>query len=54
MLQSGVLKPDQHQQQLVQQLSTLLQHLQVYSRAVAGYRSAKEEYNVSFWLAPAL
>lgn len=46
MLSAGVLKPDQHQQQLVLQLSELLQQLQEYSRQVEGYRVSRAAYEV--------
>lgn len=46
MLERGVLKPDQHQQQLVQELGALLQQLESYSSNVADYRVAREAYEV--------
>jgi hypothetical protein len=46
MLSAGVLKPDQHQQQLVQQLSELLKHLQQYSQQVEAYRVSRAAYEV--------
>lgn len=46
MLSAGVLKPDQHQQQLVLQLSELLQQLQEYSMQVEGYRVSRAAYEV--------
>ena len=47
MVSSGVLRPDQHQQQLVVQLASLLQQLQDYSRQVVHYRTGRAAYEVS-------
>jgi hypothetical protein len=46
MLSNGVLKPDQHQQQLVGQLALLLQQLQEYSGQVVQYKTARAAYEV--------
>jgi hypothetical protein len=48
MLSAGVLKPDQDQQQLVLQLSELLQQLQEYSWQVEGYRVSQAAYEVGY------
>lgn len=47
MLSAGVLRPDQHQQQLIEQLATLLQQLQAYSGQLVQYRAARAAYEVS-------
>lgn len=46
MLSAGVLKPDQHQQQLVGQLAQLLQQLKDYSRQIVAHRAAHTAYEV--------
>lgn len=46
MLSAGVLKPDQHQQQLVGQLAQLLQQLKDYSRQIVAHRTARTAYKV--------
>jgi hypothetical protein len=46
MLASGALSADPHQEQLVQQLSQLLEQLQGYSSAVGSYKSARQAYEV--------
>jgi hypothetical protein len=43
---AGVLRPDQHQQQLVAHLALLLGQLQQYSAQVKQYRAAREGYEV--------
>jgi hypothetical protein len=52
MLSAGVLKPDQHQQQLVGQLAQLLQQLKDYSGQVVAHRTARTAYEVG-WAAVA-
>lgn len=46
MLSAGVLRPDQQQQQLVSQLSDLLQQLQQYSRSLVQYRADRAAFEV--------
>eukprot|EP00879_Flechtneria_rotunda_P016456 GHRR01017220.1.p1 GENE.GHRR01017220.1~~GHRR01017220.1.p1 ORF type:complete len:250 (+),score=118.68 GHRR01017220.1:532-1281(+) len=48
MLESGHLKPDSQQQELVQQLSVLLQQLHQYIIDMAGYRTRKQEYEATY------
>jgi hypothetical protein len=47
MVQSGVLKPEAQQKELVMQLSALLQQLQDYTAALACYKEERLAYEVS-------
>lgn len=46
MVQKGMLKPEPQQQQLVMQLSALLQQLQEYTAALSSYQVKRQAYEV--------
>jgi hypothetical protein len=47
MVQSGVLKPEPQQQELVVQLSALLQQLQDYTTTLGSFKVERQAYEVS-------
>jgi hypothetical protein len=46
MVQRGLLKPEAQQQELVRQLSALLQQLQEYTASLASYKVQRQGYEV--------
>jgi hypothetical protein len=46
MVQSGALKPEPQQQELVVQLSALLQQLQEYTDTLASFKVERQAYEV--------